>query len=59
MPKGETSIVRPGKPETKSPTELLGFNADNDIAERWRMQMERISESERTAEQDSANIRIR
>ena len=59
MPTGETSIVRPGKPDTKSPTELLGVSADNDIGERWRMQMERISESERTAEQDSANIRIR
>lgn len=59
MPTGDTSIARPGTSQRTSPADLLGLTADDTIALRWHEQMERISESERTAEQDSANIRIR
>jgi len=54
-----TPITRPGKPVDKTPAELLDVATQLEVTRQWREDMERISESERTAEQETSKIHIR
>ncbi|GAC1382475.1 MAG: hypothetical protein NVSMB48_13080 [Marmoricola sp.] len=53
-------IDRPGElVESKSFSDLLELNEDSPAALQWRQQMQDIDQSQRSAENDSASVRIR
>ena len=54
------SIERPGQEiEETSLSELLNFDDLSDVAVEWKQQMRDIEQSERSAENEGASVRIR
>lgn len=54
------SIERPGETvEGKTLAELLQFDESTDVAVEWRQQMSDIDQSQRSAENEEASVRIR
>lgn len=54
-----TSIRRPGEPVASTPAELLNLEGSEEVVSKWQERMQNIEESERSAENEEASIRIR
>lgn len=54
-----TSIRRPGEPVASTPAELLNLEGSEEVVSKWQERMQDIEESERSAENEEASIRIR
>lgn len=52
-------ITRPGQTVDATLAELLNIDEDSDVVVEWRARMRDIEESERSAENDEASVRIR
>lgn len=53
------SIERPGETVEQTLAELLNFDDSSDVAVDWRKQMQDIEQSQRSAENEEATVRIR
>lgn len=53
------SIERPGETVEKTLAELLKFDESSDVAVDWHKQMRDIEQSQRSAENEEATVRIR
>ena len=53
------SIERPGETVEQTLAELLEFDESSDIAVDWHKQMRDIEQSQRSAENEEASVRIR
>lgn len=53
------SIERPGETVEKTLAELLKFDESSDVAVDWHKQMHDIDQSQRSAENEEATVRIR